>query len=91
MAAEKRKTTDHEEIRAWVEQHNGFPASRQGTLEAGAAEPEIDFPSSGDDEALNHIEWDAWLTTFEQQDLALLYQPGTEPGDGTPFYSLVPR
>ena len=31
MAAETRTTTDHEEIRRWVEEHGGKPATIKGT------------------------------------------------------------
>jgi hypothetical protein len=31
MAAETRTTTDHEEIRRWVEEHGGKPATIRGT------------------------------------------------------------
>ncbi len=31
MASESHTTTDHDEIRRWVEEHDGKPASVKGT------------------------------------------------------------
>lgn len=48
MASETRTTTDHEEIRQWVEAHGGRPASVHGT--EGSVDPgvlRIDFPAPG--------------------------------------------
>ncbi|MGI9155615.1 MAG: hypothetical protein ACR2FG_03125, partial [Marmoricola sp.] len=51
MASQTQATTDHDEIRRWVEKHDGSPASVKGTESADAAGVlRIDFPGgAGED------------------------------------------
>src|SRR5699024_2231408 len=65
MAADSKTTTDHDEIRRWVEEHDGKPASVRGTessSEAGVLR--IDFPGGAGEDQLEHLEWDAWFEKF---------------------------
>ena len=58
-------TTDHEEIRRWVEERGGVPATVKDTGDGG--DPgvlRIDFPGYGDDDALEQISWDDWFDKF---------------------------
>ncbi|HYD88113.1 MAG TPA: hypothetical protein VEA80_11600 [Vitreimonas sp.] len=66
-------TTDHEEIRAWVEENNGRPARVRGTGddEDDAGLLRIDFDAA--EEGLEEIEWDDWFEGFEENNLALLH------------------
>jgi hypothetical protein len=62
---ETRTTTDHEEIRRWVEEHGGKPAIIKGTESNG--EPgllTIDFPGGAGDDRFEHISWDEWFKEF---------------------------
>lgn len=70
-------TTDHDEIRKWVEARGGFPARVKGTggrkgSDAGLLR--IDYPGFSGTESLEKISWDAWFTTFDDEDLAFLAQ-----------------
>jgi hypothetical protein len=59
MSSESKTTTDHEEIRAWVEEHDGTPASVRGTERGGAAGVlRIDFPGGAGEDELEHISWE---------------------------------
>jgi hypothetical protein len=65
-------TTDHDEIRTWVEQNNGRPACVKGT--GGKGDPgmlRIDFDEQ--DEGLQAISWEDWFDAFEENGLALLH------------------
>lgn len=65
-------TTDHQEIRDWVESNNGRPARVRGT--GGNGDPgvlRIDFDES--EESLEEVDWDTWLDAFEENSLALLH------------------
>lgn len=62
MASETTTTTDHDEIRRWVEEHGGTPASVKGTDSDGEAGVlRIDFPGGADEDQLEHISWDDWF------------------------------
>jgi hypothetical protein len=71
------KTTDHEEIRRWVEQRGGHPArvDAAGYKKVGGI-LRIDFDESGgdDDERLERISWDEFFHTFDNKELAFLHQ-----------------
>jgi hypothetical protein len=88
--ASSKQTTDHEEIRAWVEERGGKPARVEGT--GSGDDPgilRIDFP--GDDDRLEEISWDEWLEAFDENELAFLYQDETADGGASRFNKLVSR
>ncbi|MFC4550721.1 MULTISPECIES: hypothetical protein [Halorussus] len=86
-------TTDHDEIRDWVEERDGSPAHVEGT--GGGDDPgmlRIDFPDQGDeDEDLEDIGWDEFFEAFEDNDLAFLYQEETNDGETSYFCKFVSR
>jgi hypothetical protein len=85
-------TTDHDEIRQWVEEHDGTPASVRGTQrgdEAGVLR--IDFPGGAGEDDLEPISWDEWFSKFEANDLAFLYQQQKADGEDSTFFKLVSR
>ena len=91
MSATATKTTDHEEIKAWVEKRGGRPASAPGTggkKDAGVLR--IDFPGAGDED-LEHLEWDAFFQKFDDAQLAFLYQEKTADGKLSRFNRFVQR
>jgi len=92
MATKTRTTTDHEEIRRWVEEHGGRPASVRGT-ETGDAPGvlRIDFPGGTSEDTLEHVPWDAWFQKFEESGLALVYQEEKASGEDSTFARLVAR
>lgn len=92
MASESHTTTDHDEIRNWVEQHGGQPAAVRDTSEG--KEPgvlRIDFPGGAGTDRLEHIDWDEWFAKFDQNDLAFLYQEHKSSGEDSTFFKLVKR
>ncbi|MCM3661502.1 hypothetical protein M3148_10955 [Georgenia satyanarayanai] len=92
MASETSTTTDHDEIRRWVEEHDGKPASVRGT-EGGdtAGILRIDFPGGAGTDDLEHISWEDWFAKFEDQKLAFLYQEHKASGEDSTFFKLVSR
>jgi hypothetical protein len=91
MATDTRMTTDHEEIRRWVEDHDGQPAQVRGTSgkdDVGVLR--IDFPGGAGDE-LEPISWDDWFAKFEEAGLGLLYQERKADGSDSTFNKLVKR
>jgi hypothetical protein len=91
MTSHSNQTTDHDEIRRWVEQHQGQPASVRGT---GKGEPgvlRIDFPGGAGEDRLEHIDWDDWFEKFDAENLAFLYQSEKADGSDSTFFKLVNR
>jgi hypothetical protein len=92
MASESNTTTDHDEIRRWVEEHDGKPATVRGTGSNGdAGILRIDFPGGAGDDRLEPIEWDEWFEKFDENNLAFLYQEHKADGSDSTFFKLVSR
>jgi hypothetical protein len=92
MASESKTTTDHAEIRSWVEEHDGKPASVKGTEDGGGPGVlRIDFPGGAGEDELEHIDWDEWFEKFESENLAFLYQERKASGEDSTFFKLVSR
>jgi len=93
MASSSHTTTDHDEIRSWVEEHDGRPASVRGTETSGedAGVLRIDFPGGAGEDQLEPIGWDEWFATFEDRGLAFLYQEHKASGEDSTFFKLVRR
>jgi hypothetical protein len=92
MASDTKTTTDHDEIRRWVEEHDGQPAAVRGT--GSNNDPgvlRIDFPGGTGEDELEHISWDAWFEKFEDSKLAFLYQERKASGEDSTFFKLVER
>ena len=92
MAGESNTTTDHDEIRGWVEERDGRPARVKGT--GSDDDPgllRIDYPGRGDDESLEEISWEDFFEAFEENNLAFLYQEETKSGEESRFSKLVTR
>jgi hypothetical protein len=88
-----KTTTDHDEIRRWVEERGGTPATIRGTegSDEDAGVLTIDFPGGAGEERLEHISWDDWFSKFDEQNLAFLYQEEKASGEGSTFFRLVKR
>ncbi len=87
-----KSTTDHEEIRRWVEEHGGRPATVKRTSrnkEAGLLR--IDFPGYSGEGSLEKISWEEFFKKFEEKNLAFLYQDKTKSGKESRFCKLVSR
>jgi len=92
MASETTTTTDHDEIRRWVEEHDGRPASVRGTEDQGGAGVlRIDFPGGAGEDELEHVSWERWFDKFDDSGLAFLYQQRKSGGEDSTFFKLVSR
>lgn len=92
MKGESRTTTDHEQIRKWVESRGGHPACVRGTgssTDAGLLR--IDFPGYSGEESLQPISWEEFFGKFEERKLAMLYQDKTAGGEISRFNKFVRR
>jgi hypothetical protein len=85
-------TTDHQQIRRWVEARNGHPAivrSTQGRGAESAGLLRIDFDQS--EENLKEVSWDEFFETFDANELVFLYQDKTASGRSSRFNKFVSR
>lgn len=81
------QTTDHDEIRRWIEDRKGTPSRVRDSGDGGILR--IDF---GDpEEALEPIDWEAFFQIFEKSDLAFLHQDKTADGELSRFSKFVSR
>ncbi len=88
--AESKTTTDHDEIRRWVEERGGRPARVAAT--GNGDDPGILRIDFGDeDEGLEEISWEDFFDAFDENNLAFLYQDSTEGGDTSRFNKFVSR
>lgn len=88
---EAKTTTDHEEIRRWVEERDGAPAIVKGTERRGSALLRIDYPGFSGEDTLEQIDWDEFFNIFDENNLAFLYQERTADGDLSRFSKFVER
>ncbi len=90
--SESKTTTDHEEIKKWVEKQGGHPARVKGTEdEKGGGLLRVDFPGYSGKDSLEEISWEEFFEEFEDSDLAFLYQDKTSDGKKSRFSKLVSR
>jgi len=83
-------TTDHDFIRRWIEERGGTPTRVKGTEgRDGEGILRIDFAEP--DEKLEPISWDEFFETFEDRELAFLYQEKTADGHESRFFKFVHR
>jgi hypothetical protein len=91
--SEGKITTDHDEIRQWVEARGGHPATVRRTVGKGH-EPgilRIDFPDYSGGKSLEAISWDEFFDKFEKEKLAFLHQDETSVGKESRFNKLIAR
>jgi hypothetical protein len=89
-----KATTDHKEIRRWVEERGGKPAAVRNTEsdgDAGVLRIRFREASRSNDAELEEITWDEWFDKFDRNNLALLYQEQTAQGHKSFFNNLVSR
>ncbi len=92
MASDTRSTTDHDEIRRWVEEHGGRPVTVKRTKEGDEAGVlRIDFPGGAGGDQLEPISWDDWFAKFEESKLVFLYQHTKASGEDSTFFKLISR
>ena len=80
-------TTDHDEIRRWVEERQGRPARVKTSRPGGVVR--IDFGEA--EEELEEISWDEFFEIFDDSELAFLHQNKTSSGGTSRFNKFVNR
>ena len=88
-----KTTTNHEEIKKWVEERGGHPARVKGTEDSDDAGGllRIDYPGFSGEGKLEEISWEEFFEAFEDNGLAFLHQDKTADGKESRFSKLVSR
>lgn len=73
-----KTTTNHDEIRKWVEKRGGHPAvvaATENGRDSGGGLLRIDYdePGGNDDDRLHRITWNEFFEIFDRNDLAFLH------------------
>ncbi|HZN05820.1 MAG TPA: hypothetical protein VFB65_03505 [Pyrinomonadaceae bacterium] len=90
--ATSHTTTNHNEIRRWVEERGGHPARVKGTEKGKTAGVlRIDYPGFSGEDRLEEITWEEFFDGFEENELAFIYQDKTSDGEISRFSKLVDR
>jgi hypothetical protein len=92
MTTTSKVTTDHEEIKRWVEERGGSPAAVKRTeSKDDLGVLRVDFPGYSGEESLERVDWDSWFEKFDKSKLAFLHQDKTADGKISRFNKLVSR
>ena len=92
MSTEAKVTTEHDEIKQWVEERDGRPARVKGTDKGdGGGLLRIDYAGFSGEDTLETITWDEFFSAFEENNLAFLYQDETKDGKESRFSKLISR
>ncbi|MBE9464260.1 hypothetical protein IEE83_20425 [Dyadobacter sp. UP-52] len=86
-------TTNHDEIRAWVEKRKGTPSTVKGTgnKNDNSGILRIDFPGYSGKDTLEAISWDDFFKKFDESNLEFLYQNETAGGKESRFNKFVSK
>lgn len=75
MSGKSKVTTDHREIRRWIEERDGEPATVISTEKNGnPGILRVDYPGYSGEDTLERISWEAFFEAFDKNKLAFLYQ-----------------
>ncbi len=86
-----KQTTDHDEIRRWIEARDGVPAAVRATErkdDPGLLRVRFDDHQS---DQLDELSWDDFFAKFDQAKLAFLYQDKAADGGVSRFFKFVER
>ena len=84
--SDSKVTTNHDEIRRWVEERGGHPARVKETELL-----RIDYPGFSGEERLEKIGWEEFFASFDENKLAFLYQNKLASGETSRFSKLINR
>lgn len=92
-SAKSQSTTDHDEIRAWVEKRKGTPSTVKGTENKNdnTGILRIDFPGYSGKDTLEAISWEDFFKKFDESNVEFLYQNETAGGKESKFNKFVSR
>lgn len=89
-------TQDPDVLRAWAEARGGRPAAVASTTDDGQDDVGLlrlefrDAPAEAqDNDALQEVDWEPFLTTFRESGLSFVYQEKTSDGSTSRFSTFI--
>ncbi|MEX2543103.1 MAG: hypothetical protein WD314_14950 [Trueperaceae bacterium] len=89
IAEEHRVTIDHDTIRRWAEERDGYAATVTGSH--SGEEPGVLRIGFEGDEGLERIGWDAFFEKFEEKALAMRYHNEPPESGSDRFHEFFKR
>lgn len=89
MAHESKRTTDHEEIKRWVEERQGRPSVVTSTWDGSGGLLRIDFGEQ--EQELTELSWEDFFRVFDESGIEFLYQEETADGNQSRFFKFVEK
>lgn len=87
--SQAKTTTDHKQIRHWIEARGGRPSVVKGTEgQDGEGVLRVEFRHP---DKLEDVDWDTFFKTFDDRELAFLHQDKTADGQESRFFKFVRR
>lgn len=87
---QSKTTREHDEIRRWAEERDGYPARVIGTGSGNdAGLLRIDFEEAEPDDRLERISWEEFFEKFDEKGLSFLYQDKTADGKVSRFFKFT--
>ncbi|MYL99630.1 hypothetical protein GR702_17870 [Novosphingobium sp. FGD1] len=83
------KTTDHDEIRKWIEERGGRPTIVASTDDGKGGLLRVDFAEPDDE--LEEVDWERFFEIFDENDLAFLHQDETAESKQSRFNKFVSK
>ena len=90
-AGASQLTTDHREIRRWMEARGGSPAVVRQSDSAEDRGLRVEFSGYRSGEWLESVSWETFFQDFEAAHLAFLYQESMSDGTISRFCQFVSR
>ncbi len=91
MSDNAKITTNHDEIKKWIEERNGKPSVVSATKGDGGGILRIDFPGYSGEDSLEEIDWNRFFEIFDDKNLAFLYQENLKSGEESRFVKFIDR
>ena len=90
--SDSKTTTDHNEIKQWVEDRDGKPSVVESTTNSSKGDGllRINFPGYAEDN-LKDISWEEFFRIFDENNLEFLYQEETKDGGESRFFKFVSK
>lgn len=82
-------TRDHDVIKAWAGERNAEPATVESTRRgsrAGVLRFRFRGNEKGDNSRLQDVDWNTWFRTFDEREVAMLFQEKLRNGNQSNFF-----
>ena len=87
----RKRTTDHEEIRTWAIAKGGYPVLVPMGDESEADDEVLSIAFDGDQQGMKCIDWSEFFTRFDAEELELDYEHIDDDGSAAARYELRRR